>query len=93
MDQGEAEVEAVGDGGGSVRGNRDGLAALHLLQTPDIRSLKLKKNARGSRLPYRFAPPASGLTTTQSVTSKLLRIHLKVLGSAYKLSTGTLKKP
>ena len=40
-----------------------------------------------------FAPPASGLTITQSFTFKFSRIHLNVLGSAYRLSTGTLKNP
>ncbi len=29
-----------------------------------------------------FAPPASGLTITQSFTFKFSRIHLNVLGSA-----------
>ena len=42
---------------------------------------------------YRFAPPASGLTMTALSTSRLDLIQRRVLGSAYKLSTGTLKKP
>ena len=40
-----------------------------------------------------FAPPASGLTMTALLTSRFSLIQRKVLGSAYKLSTGTLKKP
>jgi hypothetical protein len=40
-----------------------------------------------------FAPPASGLTTTQSSTLKFSLIQRNVLGSAYRLSTGTLKNP
>lgn len=43
---------------------------------------------------YRFAPPASGLTITHPWPPlKFSRIHRRVLGSAYRLSTGTLKKP
>jgi len=45
------------------------------------------------KITHLLAPPASGLTTTASFTLTFSRIHLKVLGSAYKLSTGTLKKP
>lgn len=42
---------------------------------------------------YLFAPPASGLTITLFRTSKFSRIHRRVHGSAYRLSTGTLKNP
>lgn len=35
-----------------------------------------------SECPYLFAPPASGLTITQSLTGRLSLIHLSVLGSA-----------
>lgn len=40
-----------------------------------------------------LAPPASGDTMTHSRVFTFSLIHLKVLGSAYKLSTGTLKNP
>jgi len=40
-----------------------------------------------------FAPPASGETITHSLTFRFSLIHLNVLGSAYRLSTGTLKNP
>ena len=86
MDQGKAEVQAVSNRGCSIRG---GLAVIRLLTNLHSWKLRIGEVA----LPYLFAPPASGLTTTQSETSRLLRIHLSVLGSAYKLSTGTLKKP
>ena len=42
---------------------------------------------------YLFAPPASGLTITAFETSRFSLIHRNVLGSAYRLSTGTLKNP
>jgi len=42
---------------------------------------------------HRLAPPASGLTMTVSSVPRLSLIQRKTLGSAYRLSTGTLKKP
>ena len=47
----------------------------------------------GGGLEYLFAPPASGLTMTAFEISIFSLIHRSVLGSAYRLSTGTLKKP
>lgn len=65
--------------------------ALHNHQP--LSSLLLSGEAGNGNETYRFAPPASGLTTTQSSTLKFSRIHRSVLGSAYRLSTGTLKNP
>ena len=82
MDKSEAEVEAVGDGGGSV-------SRVNLIGLLESRSSR----EREFRICYLFAPPASGLTMTALLTSRFSLIHLSVLGSAYRLSTGTLKKP
>lgn len=111
VDEGEAEVEAVGDRGCSVR--RVELASLLLSwesSSPFTRRIRCswlcmgmkKKGGEGDsgqkendikQRTYLFAPPASGLTTTHCLTSKFALIHRSVLGSAYRLSTGTLKKP
>jgi hypothetical protein len=57
-----------------------------------MREVKWRKREEGSETNL-FAPPASGLTTTQSSTFKFSLIQRNVLGSAYRLSTGTLKNP
>lgn len=80
VDEGEVQVEAVGYGGCS-----------------DVLSVGCSTHRCGSGEEeggfYLFAPPASGLTMTALLTSRFSLIHRSVLGSAYKLSTGTLKNP
>lgn len=88
MDQGEAQVEAVGDGGGSRKPSKSAIYIICPSDTTGARTSCLER-----RPAYLFAPPASGLTITALATSRFSRIHRRALGSAYKLSTGTLKKP
>lgn len=85
MDESEAEVEAVGDGGGSTF--RSTLSGCRRVAQGAIEVSRVRW------ICYLLAPPASGLTITALLTSKFSLIHLSVLGSAYRLSTGTLKKP
>lgn len=84
VDQGELRVQSVSKGSSSGRIEKQYVSPFPISQ-------KKKNNAQKET--YRFAPPASGLTITQFSTSKFSRIHLSILGSAYKLSTGTLKNP
>lgn len=82
VNQSELQIQAIGDAGGTVNMERN-------------QSAIGPSYIAGSNIvfPYRLAPPASGLTMTQLFTSRCSRIHFSMLGSAYKLSTGTLKKP
>jgi hypothetical protein len=58
-----------------------------------LEKVRGEMKGKEGRETHLFAPPASGLTTTQSSTLKFSLIQRNVLGSAYRLSTGTLKNP
>lgn len=93
VDECETEVKTICDGGCSV-----GVVSFLPIQIPvdfniSFSHVENKAGNRRRRISHLLAPPASGLTTTQSFTCKFSLIHLSVLGSAYRLSTGTLKNP
>lgn len=84
VDQSELRVQSVSKSS-STKKNQENIALVYF---PGVKEKKREKEKT-----YRLAPPASGLTITQFSTSKFSRIHFSILGSAYKLSTGTLKNP
>lgn len=86
VDQRKVNVQLIGNRRHSVHNNT--LIATQFVQVYTVMYIL------NSVKTHRFAPPASGETTTQFLHSGILSlIHLSTAGSANRLSTGISKKP